>query len=306
MQFFLKREEELKKIEDKKVRMFTLIDTLKYLLTTEEKDKFNYTLMNMEDLPGISPYVESEIIFRKIICELTEKSKLSFLFLQLNSGAGEDLFSSKTFYKIKMIPLISIKNHILNDFSPYFYIYNPSSNYNLAFINPQTNLKSYNEFSLRYTNKNIAFYQSNLNTVKLLFLKLHEYSHSKFSSNYNFELSPQIVFKSNLTKLSNDKSLSKGIISQSFGYKYKKYLYKYTLQNEEIDKEGNENYIDIIYHYLEDVDDVDENYQEEKVGESGAAIEYYLSNNLYCVNGLVKYKGDLNKLLNINLYTGES
>ena len=31
-----------------------------------------------------------------------------------------------------------------------------------------------------------------------------------------------------------------------------------------------------------------------------------MSNNLYCVNGIVRYQGDLNKLLNINLYTGES
>ena len=296
IKYFEEKEEEFKKIEDKKVRMFALIDTTKYLLTSEEKDNFNYILINMEDLPEKSPFIESEIKFRKIISELTEKSKLSFLYLQLNSGAGKDLFSLKTFYKIKMIPLISIKNHILNDFSPYFYIYSTSNFTNLAITNQQTNLKSYNDFYLKRGKENITFHQSNLNTVKLLFLKFREYSLSTFCSNYNFELSPQIVFKPNSGKI-------------NLRNKYNNYLYKYVLQNEDIYTEDydDENYIDIIYHYLEDVeDDIVKNYTEENVGESGTAIEYYLSNNFYCVNGLVRYQGDLNKLLNINLYTGES
>ena len=312
--YFQKSENDLNKIENKKVRLFALLDTFKYLLTTEENDNFKYKLMNMEELPEKSPFIESEIKFRKIISELKDNSKLSFLYLQLNSGAGKDLFSSKSFYLIKLIPLISIKNHILNyDYSPFFYIYNPSNFNILAFVNPQTNLKSFNEFCLKIGNNKDDFtiHQSKLNTVKLLFLKFHEYSHSKFSANYNFELSPQIAFKQNLFKLYNDKALSKGIIEKRFNYKYKNYLSKFSLSNEEANKddseENDQNYLDIIYHYLEDVgDEIDQTINEENAGESGSAMEYYLSNNLYCVNGIVKYEGDLNKLLNVDLYIGES
>jgi len=308
VKFFIQKENEYKNIKDNKVKMFAMIDTFKYLLTIEKKNdfvNFSFNLKKMEDLPAYSPFIESEIKFREIITQLKDDSKLTFLFLQLNSGAGKDLLSSKTFYQIKMIPLVSIKNHLLNDFSSYFYIYNISSFKDLAFTNPQTNLKGYNELCLKKGKEDIALHQSNLNTVKLLFLKLHENCHSKFSANYNFDLSPQFAFKTNLSKLSNDKSLSKGIIGRSLNYKYKKYLSQFSLLNEE--ESEDENYTDIIFHYLEDVgDEIEEKYNEENVGESGAAMEYYLSNNLYCTNGIIMYQGDLNRLLNVNLYTSKS
>ena len=308
--FEQKKKEFAVQIKDKKVRMFALIDTFKYVLTTKEKNCFNYKLMNMEDLPSYSPFIESEIKFRKIISELNDDSKISFLYLQFNSGGGRDLFSSKTFYQIKLIPLISIKNHILNDFSPYFYIFNPNNYLTLAYTNPQTNLKSYNEFCLKNGTEDIAYHQSNLNTVKILYLKFHECSHSKFSGNFNFESSPQIVLKRDLNKLYNDKYLSEGIISQKLYYKYKEYLYKYTETNEvkENPEDEENNYFDIMYHYLEDMGDEIETkiIKEQNIGESGSAFEYYLSNNYYCINGIIRYQGNLDSLLKENLYTDKS
>jgi len=310
--FFIQKENEYQNIRDNKVKMFAIIDTFKYLLTIEDKkdfDNFSFNIKNMEDLPVDSPFIESEIKFREIITSLKEDSKLSFLFLQLNSGAGNDLLSSKTFYQLKMIPLISIKNHLLNNFSSYFYIYNISSFKDLAFTNPQTNLKGYNEICLKKGEEDITLHQSNLNTVKLLFLKLHENCHSKFSGNYNFELSPQIAYKTNLSKFFNDKALSIGIIGKSLNYRYKKYLFKFPLLNQDENKElcEDENYTQIIYHYLEDIgDEIEEKYNEKNEGESGAIMEYYLSNNLFCTNGIVMYQGDLNKLLNVDLYIGKS
>jgi len=308
--FEQKKKEYAEQIKDKKVRMFALIDTFKYLLTTKEINFFNYKLMNMEDLPSYSPFIESEIKFRKIISELNDDSKIRFLYLQFNSGAGRDLFTSKSFYQIKLIPLISIKNHILNDFSQYFYIFNPNNYSTLAYTNPQTNLKSYNEFCLKNGAEDIAYHQSNLNTVKILYLKFHECSHSKFSGNFNFESSPQLVLKRNLNKLLNDKYFSEGIISQQLYYKYKDYLYKYTETNEvkEDPKEEEDNYFDIMYYYLEDMGDEIETkiIQEEKIGESGSAFEYYLSNNYYCINGIIRYQGNLDSLLNEKLYIEKS
>ncbi len=305
--YFEKKEKEFEKINDKKIKMFAFIDTAKYLLLAEDSDidNLNYKLVNMEDLPIYSPYIQSEIKYRKIITELKDNSKLSFLFLQLNSGAGIDLMSLKTFYQIKIIPLISIKNQLLKDFNPYFYVFD-SCYSSFAFNNPQTNNKSFNEYYLKIEKENIALHESDLNTVKLLFMKIHEFSHSIYSGNYKFESSPQFVYKKNLSKFNNDKALSHGIIQNSLRYKYKNYIYKYA--EDKVDSEDEEdNYIDIIYNFLEDFgDDVEEKFTESNVGESGAAIEYYMSNNYFCANCVIRYKGDLSKLLNVNLFTGES
>jgi len=310
--FFIQKENEYQNIRDSKVKMFAFIDTCKYLLTIEDKkdfDNFSFNLKNMEDLPSDSPFIESETKFREIITNLKDDSKLAFLYLQLNSGAGNDLLSSKTFYQLKMIPLISIKNNILNNFSSYFYIYNISNFKDMALSNPQTNLKGFNEIYLKKGKEDITLHQSNLNTVKLLFLKLYESCHSKFSGNYNFELSPQIAYKTNLSKLSIDKALSIGIIERSLNYKYKAYLYEFPSLNQDNNKElsEDEDYSEIIYHYLEDVgDEIEEKYNEKNEGESGAIMDYYLSNNLFCINGIAMYEGDLNRLLKLDLYIGKS
>ena len=310
IEYFENKEEEYEKINDKKLKMFAFIDTAKYLLSVEDSstNNLNYKLVNMEDLPKYSPYIQSEIKYRKIITELKENSKLSFLFLQFNSGAGKDLISLKTFYQIKITPLISIKYQLLKDFNPYFYVFDSDSCYSsLAFNNPQTNNKSFNEYYLKIEKENVALYESDLKTVKLLFMKIHEFSHSIYSGNYKFENSPQFVFKKNLSKFNNDKALSQGIIQNSLKYKYKNYIYKYADENKEDSEDEEDNYIDIIYNFLEDFgDDIKEQFTESNVGESGAAIEYYMSNNYFCANCIIRYKGDLSKLLNVNLFTGES
>ena len=36
------------------------------------------------------------------------------------------------------------------------------------------------------------------------------------------------------------------------------------------------------------------------------ANQYYLCGNYFCSNGIIKYQGNLDELLNINLYIGES
>lgn len=140
-----------------------MINLLKYLLFVKDKYNFNYKMINMEELPEFSPYIQSEILFRKIISSLKQNSKLSFLFLQLNSGGGTDIISTKTWYKIKMIPLVLIQKHILNDFNPYFFTYYSSDTANLAFNEMQTHLKSYNEFYIRRNDENVSINKSDLN-----------------------------------------------------------------------------------------------------------------------------------------------
>ena len=54
----------------------------------EKKIPSNITLQKMFELPEHSPYIQGEIMYRNIVKNLTEKSKLKFTFLQLNSGGG--------------------------------------------------------------------------------------------------------------------------------------------------------------------------------------------------------------------------
>ena len=241
-------------------------------MTTQDNNNFNYKLINMANLPRYSPYIESEIIFRNIISKLKDNSKLSFLYLQLNSGGGVDLFSLKTWYKIKMIPLVSIKNHILNeDFFSYFFTYSSLLTCNLAFNNTQTHIKSYNEFYLRRERENISLHKSNLNTAKILFLKLHEYSHSKFSGNYNMESSPQLIFKKNLSILNNDYNRAKGLLDGKIIYSNKKYITKLSLPKLSNNIIDDEYYIQEEYQNAEDADEDDEtsgNIIEANFGES--------------------------------------
>ena len=213
-----------------------------------------------------------------------------------------DLISSKSYYNLKMIPLVSIKNHILKDFYPYFFIFNSSIDNILAFNNPQTHVKSYNEKFLKRDKENVAYHKSNLNTVKILFLKFHENSHSKYSSNFKFDASPQFLYKYDLSILNNDKAISEGIIQNITKYKYKNYIEK-----EIQDSKDDQNYFEDVYQFLEDQGDEIENpIDESHIGESGAAIEYYLCNNYLCTNEIIKYNGNLEKLLNIEFYTGSS
>ena len=314
-----------------------MINLLKYLLFVKDKYNFNYKMINMEELPEFSPYIQSEILFRTIISSLKQNSKLSFLFLQLNSGGGTDIISTKTWYKIKMIPLVLIQKHILNDFNPYFFTYYSSDTANLAFNEIQTHLKSYNEFYIRRNDENVSINKSDLNTVKILYLKFHEYGHSKYRGGFKMNLSPQFLLKNNLSVLNNDISISKGILENKIKYLNKnltKFLLpKYNISNDEKDEKdkkientGKENkineekdkvneedneeegyYIEHIYQSDEDEDDLIEGKDtENQFGESGFAIEYFLCGNYLCSNGIVRYQGNLNKLLDPQLYIGES
>ncbi len=44
------------------------------------------------------------------------------IFLQLNSGAGKELINDKNCYKISMIPISEIKEHLINNIPKYFFI----------------------------------------------------------------------------------------------------------------------------------------------------------------------------------------
>ena len=180
-----------------------------YMIQELDDNKINIALKKYYDLLEQSPYVQSELLFRKIISDLNENSSLYFIYLQLNSGCGVDLLSYTRYYKIKDIPLIGIKNHILNDhFCPYFFSYE-SFNKIIGTNICQTLIKSYNE-------KNKLGYRSSCtlgttpnkdDTIKLLSLKFHEYVHSEFNKNLYAEISPIYVMDENFNIFDNEKKI---------------------------------------------------------------------------------------------------
>ena len=174
----------------------------------------------------------------------------------MDSGSGVDLISKTRNYKIKIIPLIIIKNHLLNEFLyPYFFSYNHDMT-DLGINSSTTLIKSYNEDQkLGYKSPStLGTVENEDDMIKLLFLKFHEYGHSKFKKNFYTEKSPRYFLDENFEIIDNE------------------------------DKSRNQT--EYLYN----------------VGESGAAIEYYIFKDNDAVNKIINTPADLSKFDNIELY----
>ena len=221
-------------------------------------------LMKLYSLPKISPYVQSELIYKDVIMNLTYDSSLYFLYLQLNSNWDFDIISYNFWFKIKKISLTEIQNHLLSDFSPYFFTFNSKDS--VAFTNPQTLLKSYNEnekIGYLYFG-NFADTMSIDNTIKLFYIKIHEGSHCKFKGGFNIKKSGR-------------------------------YLLNYDLKV--IDCHLDSIKYDITHQYSG---------LGENIGEEGYEAEIYIFGNYKTSDKLLSSRESLESLSNIKLYTGSN
>ena len=139
----------------------------------------NLELQKMIDLPEFSPYLQGELMYRNIIKNITKKSKINFIFLQLISGGGYDFIKKDTCYKLKMIPLVVIKSHLLNKFDNYFFKYSNGNTDEYAFYDPISHLISINEtkvfISEKYSHiEDTAYIQNDDNSIKVGIIQLHE------------------------------------------------------------------------------------------------------------------------------------
>ena len=266
-----------------KDKIFILINIYSFVKQYSHCVEHNYELIKMKELPVHSPYVQSEILYRTIIAKLKKNSKLTFLLLQLNSGGGYEFFSNKTWYKIKMIPLIAIKMHILNDYYPYFFIYN-MSNISMSNNNIYTNIKSFNEYYFKTLVNNfskedsIRQKKSVDKTVKFCFLKFHEDGHSKYNGNFRLEKSPRFLLKNDLSTLVNDFNKIKKIRAGKIIITY--------------DKNGEEIY--------------EGNFTPTNYGESGHSFGYYLFRDYKLFDSFLKNGYNLDEFLDFNLYIDDN
>ena len=193
------------------------------LLTNQKKDKANYEFRSFYELPKNCPYIQSELFFRKTVSKLHDNSSLSFFYLQLNSGSGMDYLTKAEHYKIKMIPLLEIKYHLLKEFFyPYFFVYN-SNNKIMASNNINTQILSFNESKeIGYTeSSSLSVIPDENNMIKLAFLKFHEKAHIKFKGNYGDKLDPRYFLDydfqliDNKTENKNDKNNEVSLAGES-------------------------------------------------------------------------------------------
>lgn len=187
---------------------------LNYLIVinNSKEDTTNYTFKIFNELKEESTYIQSELLYRKIISKLTENSNLFFLYLKLNSGADVDLVSGKYLYKVKHISLIELKTHLLMDFFyPYFFVYEGSAD-TWAWNSNSAQIKNYNLSKSK--NKFVLDEQFIMkDAVKLTILKLHEYSHTKYKGNNSLQISPRYFYNKNLDSIDNIKITDHEIIS---------------------------------------------------------------------------------------------
>jgi len=175
---------------------------LNYLIVinNSEKDTTNYTFKIFFDLKEESTYIQSELLYRKIISKLTENSNLFFLYLQLNSGADVDLVSGKYLYKVKHISLIELQTHLLMDvFYPYFFVYEGNAD-TWAWKSNSAKIKNYNLSKSK--NKFVLDDEFIMkDAVKLTLLKLFENSHTKYKANNSLQISGDIKINDHLGQL---------------------------------------------------------------------------------------------------------
>ena len=152
-------------------------------------------LQKMIDLPEFSPYLQGELMFRNIIKNLTIKSKINFIFLQLNSGSGYDFIKKDTCYKIKMIPLIIIKSHLLTKYDDYFFRYSNISSNEPAFFESNSQIISINEIKV-FNREDIVFKENEDNSIKICIIQfLEKGRHKKYWKKVE---SPRYLIKADL------------------------------------------------------------------------------------------------------------
>lgn len=132
-----------------------------------------------DELKEDSPYKNGFEFFKDIIVDLNEDSDLIFIYLQINSGYGEELIDKKRCYKLSMISVEDIKTHIIKNIPRYFYTIYSYINDFIA-TDARTQVMIFNEKKI--FDKNSVNRMKN-NTMNVTIGMFHESGHIKFHMN---------------------------------------------------------------------------------------------------------------------------
>ena len=256
-------------------KLMLIINIQEYVLKVVD-----FKLVKLYDLPFESPFVESEKLILDIFKKLNENSALYFCYLQINSSSGKDYISSNSWFKIKYIPLAKIKEHLICTRFPFFFLYKKDDNKG-AFVNPQNLIINFNtnpEVGYNYM-KNVELEKNDDNTIRMLFLKFHESSHSKFDCTKVNDSSPRYALNFELEQLDSQYDLitefkrgaelppseKRGDDIGEEGYALEMFLYGSIVKTE---------YLLKLFHDLKEFNNVD----------------LYIQNNFVALNNMIKNK----------------
>ena len=184
---------------------------------------------------------------------------------------GVNLYDNNTYYRISMIDLDSIKNHLLSLFLKYFFIYYNTNCEDIAITFPNTIIVSYNGDKLFQDENDMIIGDSN-SSMNFSLVQLHETGHGKFNSSCDGLNSPRYFLNSSFNPIEQK-----------------------TWEEEKIN--------------LDEFLSITNNEKKEFFvfkGESGKCIDNYLYNKMpLIIFGLIKCN-NLKNIENTNLFTGPS
>ena len=172
-------------IDELKKNNFNSIEQMKAVISYTTFYISNSVLYNLEitsKLRDNNPFIKGFNFYKNIIKDLTEESDLMLIFLQLNSGAGKELINDKNCYKISMIPISEIKEHLINNIPKYFFYYYQFGGPEVAVTDTKTQISAFNKeeiFSCIENNNNNDHNDDN-KTANVLIGMFHEGGHQKF------------------------------------------------------------------------------------------------------------------------------
>ena len=149
-----------------------------------------FTLEITKNLNDDNPFKKGFNFYKSIIEDLSEESELMLLFLQLNSGSGKELINNKNCYKISMIPISEIKEHLINNIPKYFFYYNHKGGENIAVSDSITQILAFNKEEIFSENTNNIHNNDNriMNvTISMFHEGGHQKFHMDFKTGYNVE-----------------------------------------------------------------------------------------------------------------------
>ena len=234
---------------------------------------FGFKIFNFSDNNKENPYIFAKNFVFEIIKNLSEESRLFYIFLQINSKASNILYSNKTYnnnnesisnYLISMLSLEQVKNHILKIFPKYIIRYYRNKK-ERAILHLKTNLVGINEKHL---------FKQNLEKNEKNFL-------NKNCKNY----------------------YSMPIISELFHEVTGHSKYKESQKEKEIYP----NYFqdDILDFQIKSIDKIEMNEKKKNV-ENGFLVEYFISDKYSHIKFLKDVKNNFSEYYNINLWIKEN
>ena len=178
-------------IKEMKENKFNFIEQIKAAVAFASFNIYDLTFFSLKftkNLKDYSPYKRAFDFYKNIINDLNEESELMLLFLQLNSGSGEEILNNKSCYKLSMISINEIKEYLINNIPRFFFSYNKKNGKDIVISDPKTQILGFNEKEIFVkTGKRLTTDEENREIMNVVMCLFHEGGHQKFHMNIQEE-----------------------------------------------------------------------------------------------------------------------